>query len=176
MGSDDAPPDVAPPHPAPQEHRRPSLVGRMMERARYVAAIPAVGMVLLSLGTVVWAVVKAVSVAGDVIADPSDLDVIADLLKVTDLFLIGIVFLIVGVGLWELFVEDIELPPGLSVRTLSDLKDKLIDTLVLVLGVSFVEQVLARPGWDGLLELAASIAVVTGVLVLFRVLKIQRSG
>ncbi len=172
MGADDA----APVEATGERGARPGPVGRAMERARFVAAVPAVGMVLLSLGTVLWATYKAVWVAVDVVGDPSDLDVIADLLKVTDLFLIGIVFLIVGVGLWELFVEDIELPPGLSVRTLSDLKDKLIDTLVLVLGVSFVEQVLARPGWDGLLELAASIALVTGVLVAFRVLKVQRRG
>ncbi|MCK8411010.1 YqhA family protein, partial [Erwinia amylovora] len=81
--------------------------------------------------TVLWGFAKMVAVSIDVVRNSDDLDLIADLLKVTDLFLIGIVFLIVGVGLWELFVEDIELPAGLSVRTLSDLKDKLIDTLVL---------------------------------------------
>lgn len=157
---------------APVARGRAGRVGRAMERARYIAAVPAIGMVLLSVVVVVWGVAKGVSVTIDII-DPAteDVDLIGDLLKVTDLFLIGIVFLIVGVGFWELFIEDLHLPDWLTVTSLSGLKDKLIDTLLLVLGVTFVEQVLSRPDTDDLLRLAASIALVGGMLVLFRVLR-----
>lgn len=142
-----------------------------MEKARYVAAVPALGMVLLSLAVVAWGVWTGVSVTADIIGSSEDLDLVADLLKVTDLFLIGIVFLIVGVGFWELFVEDLDLPGWLAIHSLSDLKDKLIDTLLLVLGVYFVEQVLSNPDTEELLRLAGAIALVGGVLVLYRVLR-----
>ena len=142
-----------------------------MEKARYIAAVPALGMVLLSLAVVAWGVWTGVSVTADIIGSSEDLDLVADLLKVTDLFLIGIVFLIVGVGFWELFVEDLDLPGWLAISSLSDLKDKLIDTLLLVLGVYFVEQVLSNPDTEELLRLAGAIALVGGVLVLYRVLR-----
>lgn len=150
---------------------RRSVVGRAMERARYIAAVPALGMVLLSLAVVAWGVWTGVSVTADIIGSSEDLDLVADLLKVTDLFLIGIVFLIVGLGFWELFVEDLDLPGWLAIASLSDLKDKLIDTLLLVLGVYFVEQVLSNPDTEELLRLAAAIALVGGVLVLYRILR-----
>jgi len=162
-----------PDEPVPDEltRRRRSVVGSAMEKARYIAAVPALGMVLLSFAVVAWGVWTGVSVTADIIGSSEDLDLVADLLKVTDLFLIGIVFLIVGVGFWELFVEDIDLPGWLAITSLSDLKDKLIDTLLLVLGVYFVEQVLSNPDTEELLRLAGAIALVGGVLVLYRVLR-----
>jgi uncharacterized membrane protein YqhA len=161
-----------------EERKRAGLLGRAMERARYVAAVPAVGMVLLSVVVVIWGVTKGYSVTMDIIDPPTEqIDQIGRLLEVTDLFLIGIVFLIFGVGIWELFVEDLEVPNWLTITSLSGLKDKLIDTLLLVLGVWFVQQALSRPDPDVLLRLAASIALVGGTLVLFRVLRPrERSG
>jgi uncharacterized membrane protein YqhA len=154
-----------------------SALGRLIERSRYLAAVPALGMVLLALASVIWAVVVGGQVMVDLVQDVDDLDLIGDLLKVTDLFLIGIVFLIVGIGFWELFVEDLDLPDWLSITSLSDLKNKLIDTLLLVLGVYFVEQVLSGTDTDELVELAIAIGIVSTVFVLFRVLRAPgRSG
>jgi uncharacterized membrane protein YqhA len=154
-----------------------SPLGRLIERSRYLAAVPALGMVLLALASVIWAVVVGGQVMVDLVQDVDDLDLIGDLLKVTDLFLIGIVFLIVGIGFWELFVEDLDLPDWLSITSLSDLKNKLIDTLLLVLGVYFVEQVLSGTDTDELVELAIAIGIVSTVFVLFRVLRAPgRSG
>jgi uncharacterized membrane protein YqhA len=128
-------------------------------------------MVLLALAVVAWGAWTGVLVVGDIVTSSDDLDLVADLLKVTDLFLIGIVFLIVGIGLWELFVEDLDLPDWLTITSLSELKDKLIDTLFLVLGVYFVEQVLSQRDTEELLRLAGAIALVGGVLVVYRVLR-----
>jgi uncharacterized membrane protein YqhA len=154
-----------------------SPLGRLIERSRYLAAVPALGMVLLALASVLWAVVVGGQVMVDLVQDVDDLDLVGDLLKVTDLFLIGIVFLIVGIGFWELFVEDLDLPGWLSITSLSDLKNKLIDTLLLVLGVYFVEQVLSGTETEELVELAIAIGIVSTVFVLFRVLRAPgRSG
>lgn len=152
-----------------------SAVGRIIERSRYLAAVPALGMVLLALAATLWGVVLGAGVVVDLVQDVDDIDLIGDLLKVTDLFLIGIVFLIVGIGFWELFVEDLDMPAWLTITSLSDLKNKLIDTLLLVLGVYFVEKVLSGTSPEDLVDLAIAIGVVSGVFVLFRVLQ-SKSG
>jgi uncharacterized membrane protein YqhA len=77
------------------------------------------------------------------------------------------VILIVAVGMWELFVGDLDLPEILTVSDLTALKQKVSDLLVLVIAIQFAKRFLAGDAGVDLLYAGAAVALVGGTLVLF---------
>jgi uncharacterized membrane protein YqhA len=64
---------------------------------------------------------------------------IVDVLTAVDAILLGTVLLVIGYGLYELFVDDLlEVPSWLEVKDLDDLKSKLIGVVVAIISVVFV--------------------------------------
>ena len=65
-----------------------------------------------------------------------------------DLFLIGIVLLIFGFGVYELFINEIHFAKGkfadstLKIKSLDQLKNKIIKVIIIVLIVKFFEKIL----------------------------------
>ena len=65
-----------------------------------------------------------------------------------DLYLIGLVLMIFGFGIYELFISKIDIARGnldvtiLEVENLDELKQKIIKVIIMVLIVSFFERVL----------------------------------
>jgi len=71
----------------------------------------------------------------------------------------------VAVGLWELFIGDLRLPPALTMTSFDDLKAKIATTLILVLAVRFLEALVAGTEGSDLLELGAALTLVGGLLL-----------
>jgi uncharacterized membrane protein YqhA len=66
-------------------------------------------------------------------------DTIVDVLTAVDAILLGTVLLVIGYGLYELFIDtQIKVPPWLRIRDLDDLKSKLIGVVVAIIAVVFV--------------------------------------
>lgn len=66
-------------------------------------------------------------------------DVIVGVLTAVDAILLGTVLLVIGYGLYELFIDaDLEVPAWLEVKDLDDLKSKLIGVVVAIIAVVFV--------------------------------------
>ena len=66
-------------------------------------------------------------------------DTIVDVLTAVDAILLGTVLLVIGYGLYELFIdEDLQVPLWLQVQDLDDLKSKLIGVVVAIISVIFV--------------------------------------
>jgi len=64
---------------------------------------------------------------------------IVDVLTAVDAILLGTVLLVIGFGLYELFVDTrIEVPAWLQINDLDDLKSKLIGVVVAIIAVVFV--------------------------------------
>ena len=62
-----------------------------------------------------------------------------DVLTAIDAILLGTVLLVIGFGLYELFIDtNIQVPPWLRVQDLDDLKSKLIGVVVAIIAVVFV--------------------------------------
>ena len=91
-----------------------------------------------------------------------------EFIEIVDLFLLGTVLLMIGLGFYELFISsDLDLPDWLQFRTFDDLKHKLVGVVIVVLGVLFLGHVV---GWNGerdLLRLGAAIALVIAALTYF---------
>lgn len=85
-------------------------------------------------------------------------DVVAEIIGAVDLYLIAVVLLIFGFGIYELFISDIDVAKGtggdkvLYVSSLDKLKDKIAKVIVMVLVVSFFQRVL-HTDYKGSLEM-----------------------
>ena len=70
------------------------------------------------------------------------------MISAVDLYFIGIVLLIFGFGIYELFISKIDIAREdlsvtiLEIENLDELKNKIIKVIVMVLRVSFFERVL----------------------------------
>ena len=147
-----------------------------MEHLRFVVAAACVILALTSVVTLGWSAAKAIDLVRLLVEGgwKSDQALIA-LLEVVDLILIATVQVIISLGLWELFVGELDLPEWLTVHSLSDLKRSLSEALVLVLAIKFLERFLGSSAQDAL-AYAAAVALVSGVLVAFAAVSPHRPG
>lgn len=85
-------------------------------------------------------------------------DIVAEIIGAIDLYLIAVVLLIFGFGIYELFISEIDVAKGsggdkvLYVRNLDELKDKIAKVIVMVLVVSFFQRIL-HTEYKGALEM-----------------------
>ena len=113
---------------------------RLIELSRFAVAVPAVTSIIASfvlMGIGVWEVVMSIIhlIDGSL---SIKLTVVA-ILTAVDTFLLATVLLVIGYGLYELFVDaEVKLPEWLEIRSLDDLKTKLIGVIVAILAVVFL--------------------------------------
>ena len=107
---------------------------------RYAVALPAIASMIGALLLMAQGSIAIVAVVFEVVFNNSYLkDTIVDVLTAVDAILLGTVLLVIGYGLYELFVDDlIEVPSWLEVKDLDDLKSKLIGVVVAIIAVVFV--------------------------------------
>jgi uncharacterized membrane protein YqhA len=148
-------------------------VARLIGNLRYVVIVAVVGIALQAIATFGW----AVWITGDFVYDLLSSsawrqdDTIVELLQVLDLYLIGTVLIITAVGLYELFIGDVHLPEWLVIRNLSDLKTKIVEVIVLVIGIKFVEKLVTVKDPIDVLWYGLGSAAVMAVLIGWNSLK-----
>ena len=113
---------------------------RLIEISRYAVALPAIssligGIVLMILGSI--DIFKATV---EIVLTQAPLkETIVSILTSIDAILLGTVLLVIGYGLYELFVDSrLEIPEWLEINTLDDLKAKLTGVIVAIIAVVFV--------------------------------------
>lgn len=145
-----------------------SVVAGALERARYLVVVGAVTSLALAAVSFVWAMVKGGQFVLSLVTGASNEDIaLVKLFESIDVILVGTVLLIIGLGLWELFIGDLDLPPSLTMSSFDDLKAKVATTLLLVLVVRFLEALVARPESGALLELGVAVTLVGALLLVF---------
>jgi len=120
---------------------------------RYITVL-AVILSILSAFTLIligsWDIIEAVIFYNPLFdaSISSNNELLFKLISAIDLFLIGIVLLIFGFGIYELFVSEIDFANSkftestLKIRDLDQLKNKIIKVIIIVLIVKFFEKVL----------------------------------
>ena len=139
-----------------------SAVSRFLSRSRYFIIVAVIGSfvcacVLLGYGAVeVFALVKE-TLAGHL----KSKTLLLATIEAIDTFLLATLCCVVALGLYELFIDNsIPVPEWLQIRSLDDLKNKLLGVVVTLLGVWFLGQIVT---WDGARDLGSygfAIAVV----------------
>lgn len=113
---------------------------RLIELSRFVVAIPAIGsilgaFILMVIGT--WEIIRALVNLID--TNVALKESVVTILTAIDTLLLATVLLVIGYGLYELFVDaNVSLPPWLEIKSLDDLKAKLIGVVVAIIAVIFL--------------------------------------
>jgi len=88
-------------------------------------------------------------------------------IELMDAFLIATGLLIFALGLFELFVEALDLPEWLRLHDLHDLKTRLSSIIILVMVVAFLEHLVEwRSAQDAIL-FGGAVALVSAILIAF---------
>jgi len=107
---------------------------------RYSVIVPALAAMLGALLLLAQGSIDIVLAVYRTVIDRTPLkDSIVEVLTAVDAILLGTVLLVIGYGLYELFVDSgIKVPVWLQVRDLEDLKSKLIGVVVAIIAVVYV--------------------------------------
>ncbi len=113
---------------------------RILGLTRYAVIVPSIASIVGALLLMAQGSVEMVLVVIDSIANQSALkDVIVAVLTAVDAILLGTVLLVIGYGLYELFIDtDLQVPAWLQINNLDDLKSKLIGVVAAIIAVVFV--------------------------------------
>jgi uncharacterized membrane protein YqhA len=113
---------------------------KLLGLTRYAVFVPAVASVIGALLLMAQGSISILMIVWDAVLNDAYLkDTIVEVLTAVDAILLGTVLLVIGYGLYELFVDTrLEVPEWLEVRDLDDLKSKLIGVVVAIIAVVFV--------------------------------------
>ncbi len=94
--------------------------------------------------------------------------VVSKIIGAVDLYLIGVVLLIFGFGIYELFISQIDVASEkgkiLNIASLDQLKDKIAKVIVMVLIVNFFQRVL-HTDYNGAKEMLYFAASIMGLAI-----------
>lgn len=144
------------------------MLKRTLEGSRYLVLVGVVSSLAASAAVFLWGLAKTAGVVvGLVQSGGKDPMTVVRLIELMDKFLIAVGLYIFAVGLYELFIADLDLPAWLVVHDLHDIKGRLSQILILFLAVTFLEHLVEWKDPLGTLTFAASITLVMGALIAF---------
>ena len=113
---------------------------KVLGLTRYAVVVPAIASMIGALLLMAQGSIAMVFVVVDAIGQMTPLkESIVEVLTAIDAILLGTVLLVIGYGLYELFIDtEIQVPQWLQVNDLDDLKSKLIGVVVAIIAVVFV--------------------------------------
>jgi uncharacterized membrane protein YqhA len=121
--------------------------------SRYIVILTVVLSILASFSLILiasWDIVEAITIYNPLFSKGIDDNnqFLFKIISSIDLFLIGIVLLIFGFGVYELFVKEINFAKArfiestLQIKNLDQLKNKIIKVVIIVLIVKYFEKIL----------------------------------
>ncbi|MCG3141624.1 MAG: hypothetical protein HDKAJFGB_02938 [Anaerolineae bacterium] len=143
---------------------------RSLTLTKYIVLLGVIGLLIASLAGFVLATVETVKLVQYVIwhfADPELEIEEVYFIKLVDGFLVSTGLLVFGLGLFQIFIQPLNLPEALRFTTIGQLKATLANIIVLTLAVSFLTFVQEGEDAQTILLKGAGIAAVIIVLVLF---------
>jgi uncharacterized membrane protein YqhA len=146
---------------------------KVLGPARYIAIIAVLGLLATSVSTFGWSVARTVLFVSDLFEGKwrTDEQVIA-LLKTIDIYLLALIQFIMVIGLYELFIGELDVPDWLKIDSIDDLKKSIIDILVIFVAVKGIEGLLKQKDpLDALTFVGAASSLIL-VLTLFRFVKV----
>ena len=140
-----------------------ATVRTILESARYMVVFAVLGLLAGAVTTFAWGIYGVWDYANTLL-DGDETAGLVKALSMIDTFLLATVILVFAVGMWELFVSDLDLPDWLEIHTLDDLKGKLANVIVLVVAIKALEKMTtAKKPIDAVLYAGASVLITLGL-------------
>ena len=148
------------------------MINKLLSNSRYIILIAVLSAFIAAATLLVVAGIETVQLVIKSFSqsvDGKSVKLLAiSFIEVIDILLLGTVFYIIALGLYELFIdEQLPTPSWLQITHLDDLKSRLIGVVVVILAVVFLGQVVKWEGGRDILFLGAAIALVIVAITFF---------
>lgn len=152
-----------------------NILGTILKIFTFIAVL---GVLLLAVGIFIHSLVEIGKVINTIFFEyKEDGEVILKSLKAIDAVLLGVVFFIIGLGLFELFIRPIDnLPKWFQMKDIDELKAMLIKVIVVVMGVSFTGRIVTWDGSTDLMGYGLSLGAVILALTYFLNVKMKEGN
>jgi uncharacterized membrane protein YqhA len=148
------------------------MLRKILSSSRYIILIAVLSAFIAAVTLLVVAGIESVQLVIKSFTESVDAKAVkllaVSFIEVIDILLLGTVFYITSLGLYELFIdEQLPTPAWLHITQIDDLKAKLIGVMVVILMVVFLGQVVNWDGERNLLTLGIAIGVVIAAITFF---------
>lgn len=119
------------------------MLHRLLLRARYLTVVPVLGLLAACLALYARGIRLILQQFHSALIGPAthlDAAFEVELLEGVDLLLVGTGCLILAIGLFSLFVRELQLPRTLRVATFHEVKGTFANFIILALAIVFLEQ------------------------------------
>jgi len=152
-------------------------MSRFLIASRYLVIVPILGLVIAASFFFILGGYGLIKLLFDLFVGALDLAgqesapierglIIFEVVEFVHTFLVGTVLFITAIGLYQLFIKEIDFPDWLKIDSIEELEVNLIGVTVVVLAVNFMGAVFIG-GRENFLEFGAGIGLVIAALALF---------
>jgi len=157
-----------------QDDGHDSFFARLIGRSRIIVSVAVVAVLLSAFSIFLlgaWLSLQNMWQAwtGVFAGTVESTDLTIRFLEIVTLMLKAVFFYLIGVGLYSLFISPLNVTVALGVETLNDLETKVISVVIVIMGVHFLEPFIRWTDPMVTLQHAASLALVVGALVFFKI-------
>ena len=164
----------------PGARRAPDHFGltHWVGRTRFIVLVAVAAVLLVALALFVlagWLAVLGVwQAAGAALRGELDgTHLTVQFLEVISALLKAVIFYLMGVGLYSLFVEPLNLTTALGVETLADLERKVVSIVILILAVTLLEHFIRWEDPDAIISFGITLALGVAALVAFQFVSLR---
>ena len=145
------------------------MLKKILEKSRFLVVIAVTGSLVAALVLLLFGIYEIGETLLKIPAGAVDSKtVVLKFIEIVDGFLLATVFILIAIGLYELFIDaELDVPEWLAINSLDDLKAKLVGVVVIVLGVIFLGHTARWAGGDEILYLGGGVAAVIAALTYF---------
>lgn len=150
-------------------------------RTRYMVLIPILAVLIGAFSLFLQGTIQAFEVMHEtwsqLIAPSSEHKEFAvDYLAIVSTLLKAVVFYLIGVGLYSLFIQPLNLTSALGVDSLADLEHKIISVVIVILAVVFLEHYVHFDNGTQIVQYGIALALAVASLVWFQRVSHEHSG
>ncbi len=148
-------------------------LSRVIGRSRYIVLLAVVAVLVVAVSLFLFGTVltgrSIWNAWGQILTGHADMSrVTVAFLEIVRVMLEAVVFLLVGIGLYSLFVAPLNVSLALDVESLHDLEDRVVSLIVAILATTFLEHFTQWRNPLETLEFGGALALVVIALVLFQ--------
>jgi uncharacterized membrane protein YqhA len=144
------------------------MMARILEKSRYLILLAVGASLVASAVAFLWGAWKTIQVILEIVTSAGKgAAATVALIELMDKFLIAAGLYIFAVGMYELFIGELEMPAWLKVHNLHEVKSRLSSIIILVMAIVFLEHLVLWQDPQAMLYYGIAVAIVTAALIAF---------